>query len=142
MCPTSEIKKLLYQDLTYKIRKIVFAIRNNYGPGHKEIIYQRIFRENLKKDAINFEQEKRIKFYSDEGELIGIYRPDFVIEDKIIVEIKATRFFSKIDEEQLYYYLRNSKYELGLLINFSTPKIYIKRIIYTNNHKPFLKNTD
>lgn len=62
MYPTGEIKKLLYQDLTYKIRKIVFAIRNNYGPGHKEIIYQRLFRENLKREAISFEQEKRIKF--------------------------------------------------------------------------------
>ncbi len=62
MYPTGEIKKLLYQDLTYKIRKIVFAIRNNYGPGHKEIICQRLFRENLKREAISFEQEKRIKF--------------------------------------------------------------------------------
>jgi len=142
MYPTKKINSLLYSDLTYKIRKIVFAIRDNYGPGHKEIIYQRLFREYLNKEAIDFEQEKRIKFYSDGGELIGIYQPDFVIEDKIVVEIKATRFVSKNDEEQLYYYLRNSKYELGLLINFSTPKIYIKRIIYTNDRKPFLKNTD
>lgn len=138
MRPTVKIKKLLYQDLTYKIRKIIFTIRNTYGPGHKEVIYQRLFGQSLKKEAIAFEQEKRIKFYSEEGKLIGAYQPDFVIEDKIIIEIKATRFSSKVYEEQLYYYLRNSKYELGLLINFSTPKIYIKRVIYTNDRKPFL----
>jgi len=142
MCPTTGINKLLYSDLSYKIIKIAFSIRNTYGPGHKETIYQRLFRENLKKDGINFEKEKRIEFYSSEGHLIGRYQPDFVVEDKIIVEIKAKKFLSKIDEEQLYYYLRNSKYEVGFLINFSTPKIYIKRIIYTNDHKPFLKDTD
>lgn len=60
MYPTGEIKKLLYQDLTYKIRKIVFAIRNNYGPGHKEIICQRLFRENLKREAISFDKKKEL----------------------------------------------------------------------------------
>ena len=143
MCPTSGINKLLYSDLTYKIRRIVFDIRNTYGPGHKEIIYHRLLCDYLEKESLNFEKEKKIRFYSEQGKLIGIYQPDFVIEDKIVIEIKATRFPAKVDEEQLYYYLRNSKYELGLLINFSTPKIYIKRVIYTNDRKPFLsENTD
>lgn len=140
MRPTNGSNKLLYSELTYKIRRIAFDIRNTYGPGHKEVIYQRLLRDYLERAGICFESEKKLKFYSKQGKLIGIYQPDFVIEDKVIVEIKATRFPSRIDEEQLYYYLRNSKYELGLLINFSTPKIYIKRIIYTNDRKPFLSS--
>ena len=60
------------------------------------------------------------------------------MEDKLIIEIKSSRFTTRIDEKQLYYYLRNSKYEVGFLVNFSTPKLYIKRIIYTNDRKPFL----
>jgi len=138
MSPTERINKLFYSGLTYKIRRIAFDIRNTYGPGHKEIIYHRLLEENLKKNSINFEQEKRIEFYSEEGKLIGVYQPDFIIEDTIIIEVKASYFTSKVYEEQLYSYLRNSKYELGLLINFSTPKLYIRRIIYTNDRKPFL----
>lgn len=138
MSPTEKINKLLYSDLTYKIRRIAFDIRNTYGPGHKEIIYHRLLEESFKKNNINFEREKRIEFYSEGGKLIGVYQPDFIIEDKIILEVKASYFTSKVYEEQLYSYLRNSKYELGLLINFSTPKLYIRRMIYTNDRKPFL----
>jgi len=114
---------LLYSELTYKLRGIFFEIRNNYGPGQKENGY---------------EKEKSINIYSPDNKKVGIYRPDFVIDDKIIIEIKSSRFASRLDEKQLYYYLRNSKYQVGFLINFSTPKLYTKRIIYTNNRKPFL----
>ena len=61
MCPTKKINKLLYSDLTYKIRRIVFDIRNTYGPGHKEIIYQRLLSDYLEKESFNFEKEKKIK---------------------------------------------------------------------------------
>ena len=67
-----------------------------------------------------------------------MYQPDFVIEDKILIEVKSSKVTSVADEKQLYYYLRNSKYEVGLLVNFSTPKLLIKRIIYTNDRKPYL----
>lgn len=70
---------------------------------------------------------------------MGSYRPDMIIDGKIIVEAKSSRFTNKQDEKQLYFYLRNSKYELGYLINFSTPKLYLKRIVYSNDKKPFLK---
>lgn len=129
---------LLYSDLSYKLRGLVFKIRNNYGPGQKEGVYRNLLAEGLKENDIVFEKEKSINIYSPNGKRVGVYRPDFVVEDKIIMEIKSSRFAAKIDEKQLYYYLRNSKYEVGFLVNFSTPRLYIKRIIYTNNRKPFL----
>lgn len=70
---------------------------------------------------------------------MGTYRPDMLIDEKILVEAKSSRIAIQQDEKQLYYYLRNSKYEIGYLVNFSTPRMYIKRIIYTNDKKPFLK---
>ena len=135
------MNNLLHQDLSYLIRGIIFEIRNNYGPGQKEIIYQNLFKELLKQKNIKYEKEKSISIFSPDNKKVGVYRPDFVVEDKIIIEIKSSRFTSRIDEKQLYYYLRNSGYEVGFLVNFSTPKLYIKRIIYTNDRKPFLSTS-
>jgi len=132
---------LLYKDLSYQIQGIAMEIRKNFGPGLKEVIYQNAFEEELKARKINFEREKNIKIYSPKtGKIIGYYRPDFLIEGKIIVEIKAVDLIPKNFIDQIYSYLRNSEYELGYFINFKSPKLYIKRIIYTNNLKKFLEN--
>jgi len=131
--------KLLYRELSYKLRGLFFEIRNTYGPGQKENIYSNLLAEFLKENKILFEKEKSIAIYTPNRKVAGIYKPDFIIDNKIIIEIKSSRYSTKVDERQLYYYLRNSKYEIGFLVNFSTPKLYIKRIIYTNDRKPFLK---
>lgn len=124
------------------VRGVFFDIRNNYGPGHKENVYANLICEALKEKGLNFEKEKRIKIYSDKsGKPVGTYVPDYVIDDKIIVEVKASKLTTKQDEIQIYHYLRNSKYEIGLLVNFGTPELYIKRIVYSNSRKPFLKKS-
>ncbi len=129
----------LYKELSYKLVGIFFKIRNEYGPGHKEVIYQNLLEEALIANDIPHNREARIKIYSnDTGKVVGTYVPDFLMDDKIIVELKSSRYTTKTDEKQLYHYLRNSPYEVGYLVNFSTPQIYIKRIIYTNDRKPFL----
>lgn len=133
---------LLYKDLSYQIQGIAIEIRKNFGPGFKEIIYQNAFEEELRERKINFKRERNIKIYSPKtGKIIGNYRPDFLIEDKIIVEIKAVDLIPKNFIDQIYSYLRNSKYQLGYFINFKSPKLYIKRIIYTNDRKLFLRKT-
>lgn len=132
------MNNLLHQELSYKLRGLFFAIRNGYGPGQKESIYSKVLAELLQSNNLSFEKEKAINVRTPGGEIAGAYRPDFLVSDKIIVELKSSNITTKIDEKQLYYYLRNSKYEVGFLVNFSTPKLYIKRIIYTNDRKPFL----
>ena len=131
--------KFLYKESGYQLQGCFFEIRNNYGPGQKEIVYVNLIAEWLRKHKVLFEKEKSIKIYSiDSGKVVGLYKPDFLIDNKILLEIKSARVTTKQDEKQLYFYLRNSEYEIGYLINFSTPKLYIKRIIYTNDKKPFL----
>jgi GxxExxY protein len=128
---------LLYPDLSYKVRGAIMSVANKYGKGLKENIYQKALAEEFDKLIINYQQQKRITIYSIEtGDPLGTYVPDFVIEDKIILEIKATDFTIQKDVSQQLSYLRASKYELGFLANFSTPKLYIKRSIYTNDRKP------
>ena len=130
---------LVYPELSYLIQGCIFEIRKQYGPGQKEIIYQRLLEEKLVNKGLRVEKEKRINVYSqDSGKVIGIYQPDLLIEEKILLEIKSSKFTTKTDEKQLYYYLRNSQYELGYLINFSTPRLFIKRIVYSNSKKPYL----
>lgn len=133
-------EKLLYKNLSYKIQGIINNTRLKYGSGYKKQVYQRALTEALELNKIPFEREKTIKIYSvDTGKEIGLYRPDFVIDDKVIVEIKAVKFAPKHLENQLFDYLKCSRYELGYFINFGGAKLYRKRIIYTNDNKPWLK---
>lgn len=131
---------LLHERLSYEIRGCAMEVRKNYGPGHKEGVYQNAFAEELTYRNIAFRKEESIKIYSPKsGKVMGTYRPDFIIDGKIIVELKALTMIPKKIVNQLYDYLRNSEFELGLLINFGGNKLYIKRIIYTNDHKPWFK---
>src|SRR3989344_5840280 len=132
-------EKLLYEKLSYEVRGAVMEVRRNFGSGCKEIIYSNALIEEFKSREINFEKEKDIKIYSPKtGKVIGHYRPDFLIDNRIILEIKAVDLIPKNFIDQLYSYLRNSEYQLGLFVNFKSPRLYIKRIIYTNDRKQFL----
>jgi GTP-binding protein LepA len=124
---------LLYKDLTYKIRGATFAVKKNIGIGHKEAIYQKALEEEFKKLGLYFEREKVIDIFYD-GKRIGIYRPDFIVEGKVLIELKALPFLDKREVRQLWTYLKGSEYKLALLINFSSDDVHIKRIIYDIAH--------
>lgn len=129
---------LLYKELSYRIQGIAMDVRKNYGPGHKETLYQNAFEECLRLERIPYQREREIAIWSPKtGKKIGVYRPDFIIDDKIIIELKALVQAPKLMIDQLYSYLRNSTYELGYFINFGSEKLYIRRIIYTNEYKKF-----
>lgn len=133
--------KILHKDLSYLIQGCCFEIRKEYGASQKESVYVNLLKEYLEMKGLLVEKEKSIKIHSSKtGKLVGSYRPDLVINRKIIIEVKSSSFATKVDEKQLYYYLRNSEYELGYLVNFGTPKLFLKRIIYSNNKKPYLKS--
>jgi len=139
---TKNYQNLLHKELSYQIQGAAIEVRKNFGSGLKESIYQNAFAEELKSRNLSFEKEKSIQIFSPKtGKLVGSYRPDFIVEGKILVELKAVEKIPKMFLDQLYSYLRNGEYELGYFINFTSPKLYIKRIIYTNDRKPFLRNT-
>lgn len=121
--------ELLYEDLTYRIRKCLFAVRKNLGLGHKEILYQNALEAEFKKEKLVFEKEKTMSVMYD-GKKIGVYRPDFVVEDKIIIELKALKFIGKNEKTQVWTYLKGSNYKLALLANFSPSDVEIERIVY------------
>ena len=132
-------KELLFSERSYKVQGAVFAVANNHGKGFKEIICEKALAEEFAKRNIAFERQKRINMYSVEsGKILGTYIPGLVIEDKIVWEIKATNFTVQDNLRQQQSYLRASSYEVAYLVNFGTPKFYMKRSIFTNDKKPFV----
>jgi GxxExxY protein len=131
--------KILEKELCYKIVGAIMEVSKKYGTGFKEIIFQKALVEALERLGLKAEQQKRINIYSvDTGKVLGSYVPDLVVEDKIIIEIKATGFTIQQDVNQQRSYLKASKYEIAYLVNFGTPRLDIRRSIYTNNRKFFL----
>ena len=120
---------LLYRDLTYTIRNILFEIKKTIGLGHKESVYQNAFEEELLHRRIAFSKERQIPItYRDKK--IGVYQPDFVIDEKIIVEFKSIPFIGQKEKKQLWTYLKGSEYRLALLVNFGSSELDIKRVVY------------
>lgn len=126
----SNLGELLYEDLTYKIRGAVFNVYNVLGFGHKESVYQNALDHELRKSGIDFESQKSVDLFYDGGK-VGIYRPDFIVDNKIIIELKSSCFLTKSDKEQVLHYLKGSRHKLALLINFGASKLQIERLINT-----------
>ena len=120
---------LLYKELAYKIVGCFYEVYNLLGPAHKEQIYQKALALEFKSRDIPFNDRKRLKVKYKEQE-IGIYEPDFVIEDKIIIEIKSVLSMPTVFEKQLYYYLKDTSYKLVYLVNFGSDKLDIRRRVY------------
>lgn len=119
---------LIYADECYQIMGMVFEVYNQIGPGHKEKFYQKaisgIFREN----RIDFREQLKAKLKYKEKDL-GIYILDFLVFNKIVLEIKKRNYFSKKDIDQLYAYLRATGLKLGIIIHFTNVGVKYKRIV-------------
>lgn len=120
----------IYKDLTYKIIGCLYEVHRELGSVHKEIIYHKALAVELRDRNIPFTEEKSIDV-KYKGKKIGLYRPDFIVDDKVILEIKVAPAITKAMQDQVYYYVKGTKYKLVLLANFGTSKVGIKRLIYT-----------
>jgi GxxExxY protein len=121
---------LLYENESYKIRGACFKVYNTLGGGIKENIIQRALCSELEKLNFSVAKEVRINiFYNNQK--IGVYIPDIVINDKIIIELKSKPYLKEEDKKQFWGYLKGSKYELGFLIGFIPQRLIIKRYIHT-----------
>lgn len=128
----------LHKELSWKIIGFCFKIHNEYGNGHNERIYHKALEEEFKEDGINYISKPRLSVYSKKtGKQIGFYEPDYLIENLIVLEIKARPMNKREDEIQLLEYIKTTPYEVGYLVNFGCPSLYQKRIIFTNDRKIF-----
>lgn len=130
---------LFYGNLTYKVRGAIFTVYNHLGYGHKEEVYQKALAREFNDQGIPHKKEVSLKV-SYKDEFVGSYRPDFVIDDKVVVEIKAVEFMPLSFETQLLHYLKTTGFPLGLLVNFGSSKLYIKRLIWTSHPRKSVLN--
>jgi GxxExxY protein len=130
---------ILEKELSYKVVGCFFNVVKKYGKGFKENLYQKALAEEFEKQGLKFKEQQRIDIFSLEtGKKLSTYIPDFVIEDKIIVEIKSMSFTLKSSREQQLSYLKCSRYEIAYLVNFGTPRLDVRRLVYSNNRKSWL----
>ncbi len=123
--------KIVYKKLSYEIVGILFEVYNELGYGYQERHYEKAIKSHF--------QEKKIKYIrqapyqiSVKGKIIGRYYFDFLVEDKIILEIKKGKYFSKRNLEQVKGYLHHSKKKLAILANFTPDDVKFKRILNIN----------
>ena len=119
---------LLYPDLSYKIVGVLFAVFNELGYGYKEKYYQKAIAKELGLAGLSFKEQISypIKF---KNETIGCQIFDFLIDDKIILEIKRGDGFFKQDIVQTVGYLNVSKLKLAILARFTSKGLKFKRIL-------------
>jgi GxxExxY protein len=122
------MSKFLYEDLTENIIGASFSVYNQLGFGHREKVYQRAHEEEYKEIGLHYKKECPVRiFYKDR--LIAKYYLDFLIEDKVVVELKVANNFYTKDIKQILAYLKANNYRLGLLIIFKKEGVRVKRII-------------
>ena len=121
-------KKFLYQDLTKNIINCIYEVYNILGIGFLETVYHKALLEELKIKKLKVNNEKIIEIHY-KGNLVGEYKADIIVDDKVIIEIKAVSQLQKHHEAQLLNYLKATGIKVGLLVNFGE-KFEIKRRIY------------
>jgi len=115
-------------DLTYRINGAIFEVNRVLGPGFLEKVYENALLVELKNQGINAQNQVPIKV-SYKGTLVGDYCAEMIVENMILMELKAVENLEKIHEAQLLNYLKATGYKIGLLVNFTHPKAVIKRFV-------------
>ena len=122
--------QFLHQNLTKQIIKCFYTVYNVLGYGFLENVYEKALKYELEKDGLAVERQKPINVYYDKV-LVGEYFADLLVNDSVIIEIKAAESIREEHESQLINYLKATDIQIGLLLNFGK-KPEVKRKIFSN----------
>lgn len=123
---------ILYKELSDFVIKIAIDIQRELGTGFLEKVYENAMGVRFKENEIHYEQQKKIEV-SYHKHIVGEFYADLVINNKIIVELKAVEKLHNNHYAQLLNYLKASKYEVGYVINFGEKPLSFKRLIMLND---------
>jgi GxxExxY protein len=127
------MSSLKYADITQKIIGASFEVHKFLGNGFQEVIYQRALAYEMRQARLEFVREiEQHIYYKNLPEPIGTRRADFVVENKILVELKAVIQLEDVHLAQALNYLKAYRLEVGLLINFGSKSVTFKRLIMSN----------
>jgi len=120
-----------HKEITKKIIQSAYTVHKQLGFGFLESVYKKAMVIELRKSGLNVEAEKPLKVYYD-GQVVGDFFIDLFVEDFVVVELKSVQQLSKNHEVQLVNYLKGINHDVGLLINFGSSGVEVKRK-YRNN---------
>lgn len=127
-----------HSELTEKIIKAFYKVYNTLGYGFLEKVYENALFIELESIGLNIKKQEPIKVYYEEKE-VGVYFADLIVNNTIIIELKAAESFCEENELQLVNYLKATEIEVGLLLNFGK-KPEVKRKVYSNKIDDIIKS--
>jgi len=119
------------------VRETGFAIHRYHRNGHLEKIYENALVHRLRKQGLQVQQQHPLKVLDEDGTLLGDFYADLFVENRLIVEVKAVRNVVEEHVAQLLGYLRASRNEHGLLVNFGGARFQIKKYILNDTNLAF-----
>jgi GxxExxY protein len=119
--------EIIYCELSYQVMQAVFEVHNTLGPGFVESVYEEALAYELETQDIPFERQKKVTVHY-KGRVVGTHRLDFVIDGKIVLELKAVSALTDVFKQQTLSYLKATGLRLGILINFGTPRVEYARM--------------
>ena len=126
--PTTENTALLHGDMTYRVIGLAMEVHSKLGAGFLEKVYESAFMVAFRREGIRAEQQVPIKIHF-ENVVVGDYVTDILIEDKLILELKAVNKISAIHRAQVINYLKATGIRLALILNFNAPKLQHERFV-------------
>lgn len=121
------MSSILHKELTGSILKLFYEVYNELGYGFLEKVYQNALYNELKNNGFEVESQKQIKVYYKNIE-VGEYYADLIVNDKVILELKATETITEAHEFQLLNYLKSTDIEVGLLLNFGKKPEFCRKV--------------
>jgi GxxExxY protein len=115
------------------VRSTAFAIHVYHGSGHLEKVYENALTHRLRKLGVNVEQQCPIPVLDQDGTSLGDYYADLMVEGRLLVELKAVKTLLQVHVAQVLGYLKSTRMEHGLLMNFGGHKFQIRKYAYSQN---------
>ena len=124
--------KVVYKELSYEIVGVLFEVHNELGYGLQEKYYEKAIEKLFIQNKISFKRQAPYEL-TFKGEKIGKYYIDFVVENKVVLEIKKGNYYSKRNLEQIKGYLKVSNLKLAILANFTPNGVKFIRVLNIKN---------
>lgn len=116
------------------VRETAFAIHCFHRHGHLEKVYGNALAHRLRKMAIDVKLQHPLTVFDEDGTIIGEYFADLFVDNRVIIALKAVKAIADEHVAQVLGYLRASRIEHGLLLNFGAPRFEIRKFILSQNH--------
>ena len=120
------------------VRETSYAIHVYHGHGHLEKVYENALAHRLRKLGLDVKQQYPIKVLDEDGTTIGEFNADLLVENQLVIELKAAKALADEHVAQLLGYLKSTRLEHGLLINFGSYKFEIKKYVRSDRPAPSL----